>query len=1622
MHFIKQIAMVVGIVFLLTGCGVDNNTNAPGFESALVQVPLKDRRIAIVHSQTSKAGFYDPFAYNQLFASVQHQSMMAGIPFDLLDEAGLASTANLLDYDLIVIPSFTRVNAADRAAIKTRLLQAQENGVGLIASGEFLSLMPDGSAFADYSSAMVEVLGVEPTEFLSGVAASVRVANNTHPVSKVYQPDEELTAYEQIWFGHFTAVEGEQSTPLTLIRSGAATYNGAQIIDRASRVVHFANEEVMADNNLLWRVIQWMVYGDVAPVSLQVSRSDHVFLARNDMDQAMIAAELAQTEIPLLEIIKEWKRDYNFVGSYYIDIGNNPAAGEYTDWGVSAPLYQQYIALGNEIGTHSWTHPHHTSDLTAEELKFEFQDSAAEIATQMGVPVAGAAVPGNSESLFVVETLNPWLDYLSGRSGTVGSGYPGAFGFLEPQHDMMYFSLNLSPDFGLIDFQNYTPAQAKVIWKSEIDNALKHAQRPIVHWLWHDYGPTTQTAAGLYTKDMFTDTIAYAKDLGAEFTTVDDMHKRIRTFAGANLTVGSSNVINASVTAAGVGQFALKVADDVQIKKVENWYAYDDAQVFLPEDGGQFEISLGPVADAVTHITQLPMRARLITLTGDGNQLSFSMQGEGEVTIELSEGMKQNVSVTGADSFTENEGVLTLRFNSSSIYNVEITAVAPINTAPVAPGGSIEAESSVTTSITLSGSDSDGDVLSYLIQTQPVNGTLAGTAPNLVYVSNAGYEGADSFSYLVNDGAVDSESAQFTVVVTLPPPPNTAPLANELVLETVVDQPLPFRLSGSDNENQPLSFAVTGQPASGVISGTVPDLIYTPNAGFSGRDSIEFTVSDSAVTSTPGTVVFNVEPQLSEAIGTISNPAVIALDGNITDWGNLVSFGEEPQEVTGVNNTIDWREAWMGHDATHLYLAYREYDTAQLLWGNQIFIDTDSDSVSGFRGFSREYTIGADYMIEGNALFRYDSDLQDQWLWTFIGSVETAVNGDTVELKLARSALDNPDNLLLFFRGDSSASSGDALDFYPDSVADPAAVLRSRRFSYSVNPNPNIENFAPIAFSQSIKISNNASYPLTLTGFDQDGDPLDFVVDTQPTQGTLTGVAPNLVYTPNVGATQDLIAFRVNDGTAFSNSRSVQFFMLQPPSVNNRPSANNQTLSVAGPSASLSITLTGSDVDGDALSYRVINQPTTGTLAGTPPDLTYTASANIGVDSFTYVVSDGVLDSAAATVTVNVEALPPVNMVPQASGLSLTTAFDTAIGVTLDGVDADGDTLSYTVVTQPLLGTLTGTPPQLTYVPFNAAVGSDSFTFKVSDGIDDSAVATVAIDVLPQVLANRAPEANGQALATAFGMPLNIVLSGRDPEQSVLSYSTLTQPLGGTITGTAPNLIYTPDAAFTGVDSFTFEVFDGELNSPAAAITIDVGPAPSGAISNPVSTMTVDGALSDWNGLQTLGTDPADIAGIRANNPLDWRQAWVAHSTTDLFIAYRNHEAVSLSWGHGIYVDVDGDINTGFRGFYGEFPIGADYLIETDDVQRYTGTGNNWGWITVSQATVATAGEIAELSFPLSAFNPQGVAQSRPQNLQFYFRANNSAFGGDTVDNFPDAANDIAAPSAQRSLAYQLAP
>ncbi|HIP52901.1 MAG TPA: polysaccharide deacetylase, partial [Chromatiales bacterium] len=632
-------------------------------------------RVGIVYSHPTVARYWDHFSYDQLFMSMQHQTMMAGLPFDLLTEDDLTDAAKLQNYSSLLIPYMQYVTASKAGAIVNSLSQASAAGVGLITAGNFMTHDENGNPLALTPSVyqrLIDLFGVTYSSWGGPVALDVRAADVGHPAMQEYAGGELIHHYDQIWYNAFVPVEGQAANVLATMTSSGVTYNAVLATVKGGRNVHFANEQIMADENIMWGALRWSTFGDQNPVVLKMGRQNNIFIARNDMDQSMFAEELAFSDIPLYDLLVSWKNAYNFVGSYYINIGNDPANGEYTDWSVSGPLYQNYMALGNEIGTHSWTHPDNTSALTPAQLEFEFKGSRDEIGRQLGITVTGAAIPGNPESLAVDRALDPWFDYISGRYGAVGAGYPNAFGWLEPDFNMIYMNMNMLPDFTLINWLKMTPAQAEAEWKAEIDKIMHHASQPIVHWMWHDYGPTQEAALGNYTVSMYTNTIAHAASKNSEFTTLEDLAKRMRALRAANLQVSGGNPVVANVNAAGVGQFSLLLDRGARIASVRDWYAYDEDQVFLPDNGGRFEIHLGGTQADVTHISRMPARARLLSLQGDGTTLEFTFKGEGVMKVALNSALVGGYRVTGADTSRLSGNTLTLTFGSDAVHSVAI--------------------------------------------------------------------------------------------------------------------------------------------------------------------------------------------------------------------------------------------------------------------------------------------------------------------------------------------------------------------------------------------------------------------------------------------------------------------------------------------------------------------------------------------------------------------------------------------------------------------------------------------------------------------------------------------------------------------------------------------------------------------------------------------------------------------------------------------------------------------------------------------------------------------------------------------------------------------------------------
>ncbi|QOR61544.1 Ig-like domain-containing protein [Sulfurovum sp. ST-21] len=184
----------------------------------------------------------------------------------------------------------------------------------------------------------------------------------------------------------------------------------------------------------------------------------------------------------------------------------------------------------------------------------------------------------------------------------------------------------------------------------------------------------------------------------------------------------------------------------------------------------------------------------------------------------------------------------------------------------------------------------------------------------------------------------------------------------------------------------------------------------------------------------------------------------------------------------------------------------------------------------------------------------------------------------------------------------------------------------------------------------------------------------------------------------------------------------------------------------------------------------------------------------------------------------------PGNHSPVAQNDTATTLEDSSVDIAVlaNDSDADGDTLSISAVTSPANGTAIINGTQVTYTPDSDYSGSDSFSYTVSDGIGGTATATVSVTV---TAVNDAPVAqNDTATVEVNSSVIIAVLSNdSDVDGDTLSISAVTSPANGTAIINGTQITYTPDINYTGSDSFTYTVSDGNGGTDTATVSVTVG-------------------------------------------------------------------------------------------------------------------------------------------------------------------------------------------------------
>ena len=729
-----------------------------------------------------------------------------------------------------------------------------------------------------------------------------------------------------------------------------------------------------------------------------------------------------------------------------------------------------------------------------------------------------------------------------------------------------------------------------------------------------------------------------------------------------------------------------------------------------------------------------------------------------------------------------------------------------------------------------------------------VEGPSHGTLPSLwYYVPDANYAGPDSFRYRLTDGVRTSEA---TVSITVNAV-NDAPTAEHRTYAMDEDGTLErtaadgLLVGAADVEGDGLAAELASQAAHGTatVAGD-GSFTYTPNANFSGVDSFTYRVFDGTDYSAARTVSITVNPTDDdlEAVddeGVTDEDTAVAIEAGLNDFdpdeSSVLTIVTQPE-----HGTVDVESGGVLRYAPHAN------------WhGTDSFTYRRSDGVH-----QDDATVTVTVTPVNDPPTAADDELTTDEDGPLALSSALTANDSDVEGDAQIEILSQPEH------GAVGVVEG-VLTFTPEAdwfgttaftyrLID--ADYQSAAATVTVTVAP--VNDAPTSAGRAYDVDEDQ----TLTVGAENG----LLVDAADVESNSIAVTPydgataqgghvvvaadgSFTYTPAADFHgTDSFDYELSDGS----DTSVAAATITVAPVNDAPTAASDSRTI---DEDTSLSVGGSDVDGDPLTAVVVAQPSHGTLTIDGGSVSYMPDANwSGSDSFQYRVNDGSAESSTATVWITVN---PVNDAPWAADESHTAwvTHNQTDGIAVPqatnygDVDGDGLNVSYDSTD-----------------PTSVAPGqSGSRSYSVTDPSGASAGGTVHLTV--NVYDNRGPSAGDDQLSldedTSITFDPRANDSDADGDGLIVSLVDVAGPQHGTVALNGDGtLTYTPEADYYGGDSFQYRVDDGWGGSSVGTVGVtvrSVNDAPSFTAGADVTVDEDSGAYSQsW--ASQIGVGPAN--------------------------------------------------------------------------------------------------------------------------------------------------------------------
>ncbi len=712
----------------------------------------------------------------------------------------------------------------------------------------------------------------------------------------------------------------------------------------------------------------------------------------------------------------------------------------------------------------------------------------------------------------------------------------------------------------------------------------------------------------------------------------------------------------------------------------------------------------------------------------------------------------------GSDSFTylANDGI-----HNSNVATVSITVTAV--TPPVANNDSVSTpeDSAATGNVLTNDTSPSGNPLTAIDQTLPAHGNLVlNSNGSFTYTPTSGYVGADSFTYLANDGINNSNIATVSITVTAVPAPvavNDSFTTNEN--SAVMGNVLTNDSSPSGN---PLTAVLQTQPSAGTLSlAANGSFTYTPSTGFFGSDSFTYLDNDGINNGNIATVTITVNalpPQaVNDSFTTAQNTVLMGnvVTNDISNTGHALTATVQAQPADGTlslsaNGSFTYtpNTGFIGNDSFTYFdndginnsnvatvslhvvqtIFHGEFDFALAA---QTVLNTDgSDSITVDRNSGADQPATVDYVITGgSAILGVDYNLT---AGTLDFADQQITDGITLQIP------------------SSAARFGDkTLDLLLQNATGGATIGAVGSMVITIH---HVADVPPVAVADQFVDGENT----VLTGnvltndTDSQGNAFTAVLQSQPANGTLTlNSNGSFTYTPNINFIGvDTFTYADNDGVATGNTATVTITISRQPEqfdftyasetiLNNDGSVLIEVDRKFGQDGAVTVdySVTGgtavAGTDYTALS-GTLDFADQQTVADIPLQVAFTGAGeptltiNLSLNNPT----GGPIVGSQGTDVVSIYHLLDSPPIASAVSVTRTPGESVDLDVLANAVDPDNNPLTVTVVSNPTWGTATvESNGSILYTPTPSYSVDDSFQYEISDDRGGNLIRTASITV-----------------------------------------------------------------------------------------------------------------------------------------------------------------------------------------------------------------------------------------------------------------------------------------------------